>query len=178
MRLANDNACARCAAFTLAEVVVSIFIAGLLFGGIITAYIQGGRRADWSGLSLAAQALAIQQIEQARSAVWDPAHPVYEKNELAALASNLLSFNYNIDANGNTNWSGYSWTNLDLPISGTNVTTATNFVTLTRFAPITGIKMDILKLRVDTVWQYSWGSKVMLCTNTMVDYYAPDNPAN
>ena len=177
MRLANDNANARREAFTLAEVVVAIFIAGLLFGGIITAYIQGGRRAEWSGLSLAAQALAIQQVEQARAAVWDPAHPVYEKNELATMASNFLSFQYSSNAN-NQVWSGYSWTNLDLPISGTNVVTATNFVTLTRFSLVAGIKMDILKLRVDTVWQYSWGSKVMLCTNTMIDYYAPDNPAN
>ena len=48
---------ARVAAFTLTEVVVCVFIMMLLFGAIITSYIQTSYRAEWSGYSLAAQAL-------------------------------------------------------------------------------------------------------------------------
>ena len=52
-------------AFTLAEVVVAIAIMAFVFGGLISAYVQATRRAEWSGYSLAAQAMAIQQLEQA-----------------------------------------------------------------------------------------------------------------
>src|SRR5262249_6001478 len=58
------------AAFTLAEVVVCLAIVALLFGGIITGYMQGAYRAEWAGYNLAAQSLAMQQIEQAKSAKW------------------------------------------------------------------------------------------------------------
>jgi len=50
--------------FTLVEVVVCIAITALMFMGIITAYIHGTYKAEWSGYSLAAQAMAIQQLEQ------------------------------------------------------------------------------------------------------------------
>src|SRR5271165_1914488 len=62
---------ARASAFTLAEVVISMAIVTLVFDGIITAYIQSSLRTEWSGYSLAAQAQAVQSLEQAKSAVWD-----------------------------------------------------------------------------------------------------------
>src|ERR1035437_8503854 len=74
--------------FTLVEVVVSLGIVTLLFSGILTAYIQSSRQAEWAGYSLAAQAIGIQQIEQARSAVWD-----FNTNQLMNL--NLQSWTYN-----------------------------------------------------------------------------------
>jgi type II secretory pathway pseudopilin PulG len=58
--------------FTLAEVVTAIGIVAMIFGGMMVAYTQATRRAQWSGYSMAAQGLAIQQLEQARSAQWDP----------------------------------------------------------------------------------------------------------
>jgi type II secretory pathway pseudopilin PulG len=157
------------AGFTLAEVVVSIAIAALLFVGIIGAYIQSGRRAEWSGYSLAAQALAIQQLEQARSAVWDPAlTPV--KNEITNL--NLISWTY---ANGVG--SGYTTNTLDLPISGTNYVWATNFVSFRLLTNMTGVPgVQVQMIRVDTVWPFFEGNATRAYTNTVASYYAPDNP--
>src|SRR5215470_8330511 len=94
------------AAFTLAEVVMCLAIVALVFGGIITSYVQGAYRAEWAGYNLAAQALAMQQIEQAKSAVWDGSH-----NEF----TNLVLM---------------SWAILDLPRNGTNKVYATNYVTV------------------------------------------------
>jgi prepilin-type N-terminal cleavage/methylation domain-containing protein len=74
--------------FTLVEVVIALGIVTLLFSGILTAYIQSGRQAEWAGYSLAAQAIGVQQIEQARSAVWD-----FNMNQLTNL--HLQSWTYN-----------------------------------------------------------------------------------
>lgn len=153
-------------AFTLVEVVMSIFIAALVFGGIITAYIQSTRRAEWSGYSLAAQALAIQQIEQARSAIYDPGQGVNQVTNLA-----LIGWN-------GTN--GYSWTNLDIPSnSSVGFTRATNYVTITPITPTTptlwpaGASFQMI--RVDTVWPLRLGGTLRFYTNTVCTYLAPDN---
>src|ERR1039457_4634841 len=60
------------AGFTLAEVVVAIAVAMLSFGGVIFGYVLTADRAQWSAYSLAAQSLALQGVEQARAAKWDP----------------------------------------------------------------------------------------------------------
>ena len=60
------------AGFTLSEVVVAIAIATLSFGGVICGYVLTADRAQWSAYSLAAQSLAMQGVEQARAAKWDP----------------------------------------------------------------------------------------------------------
>jgi type II secretory pathway pseudopilin PulG len=155
-------------AFTLMEVMFAIILSVAAFAGVILAYTLTIRRAEWSGYSLAAQALGIQQLEQARSAVWDPA---LGKNELLTL--NLLAWTTN--ASGG---SGYSWANLDLPISGTNATCATNFVTLKKIPSIGGAAgVDLYLLRVDTVWRGGFvsGQKNRLFTNSVGTYFAPDN---
>jgi type II secretory pathway pseudopilin PulG len=107
-------------AFTLAELVMAIAIVAVILGGMTVAYTQTTRRAQWTGYSLAAQALAIQQLEQARSAVWDPS---ISKNELTNL--NLSSWSYSGGM-----LTGYTWTNLDIPISSINAVRATNYVTV------------------------------------------------
>ena len=145
---------ARGAAFTLAEVVISVFIMMLLFAGILTAYIQTSYRAEWSGYSLEAQALAIQQLEQAKAAVWDLQQtPV--KNEI----TNLPSLTY---------------ATLDLPITGTNYVYATNraYVTLITNADIAGVAVYMVK--VDTVWPFRWKNQTVYFTNTIAGYYAPE----
>lgn len=156
------------AAFTLAEVVISIAIAAIVFGGIITAYIQTTRRAEWSGYSLAAQALAIQQLEQARSGIWDSS---LGKNEITNLALN--NWNYNAATRVVT---GYSWTNLDLPVSGGNFVRATNYVTITMLMNVGGVPAVSLQMvQVDTVWPFMTGNTNRLYTNTISTYLAPDN---
>lgn len=155
------------AAFTLAEVVISIAIAAFVFGGIITAYIQTTRRAEWSGYSLAAQALAIQQLEQARSGVWDSS---LGKNEV----TNLVLLNRNVAANGTV--TGYSWTNLDIPVSGGNFTRATNYVTITMLPNVAGVPgVSLQMVQVDTVWPFQIGKTNRFYTNTISTYLAPDN---
>ena len=158
----------RAFAFTLAEVVISLAIAALLFGGIITAYTVTTRRAEWTGYSLAAQSLAVQQLEQARSAVWDPGD---DKNEITNL--NLLSWTYN---NSTKVGKGYSWANLDLPVSGTNFVRATNFVTITMLTNVTGAPgVNLQMVRVDTVWPYTGSGGTHFFTNSLCTYLAPDN---
>jgi type II secretory pathway pseudopilin PulG len=138
------------AAFTLAEVVVCLAIVALLFGGIITGYMQGAYRAEWAGYNLAAQALAMQQIEQAKTAVWDDSH-----NEF----TNLLQV---------------TWAVLDLPRTGTNRVYATNYVTVTTNQVSSSPDIFVQMVKVDTVWPYIRGGQVLYYTNTVADYYAPD----
>jgi prepilin-type N-terminal cleavage/methylation domain-containing protein len=59
-------------AFTLIEVVISIAILALVMGGLIYGYVQANWSAEWSSMSLAAQAYASEGAEQARAADWRP----------------------------------------------------------------------------------------------------------
>ena len=146
---------ARTAGFTLAEVVVSVFIIMLVFAAIITAYIQTSYRAEWTGLSLAAQAAAVQQLEAAKCATWDPlsAPPKDEINQLPRVTSVLL----------------------DLPVTGTNTVYATNYTTITLKTITQGAyTYSNYLVKVDTVWPFRWKAQVVYFTNTVADYYAPD----
>jgi len=138
------------AAFTLAEVVVCVAIVALLFGGIVTGYIQGAYRAEWAGYNLAAQALAMQQIEQAKSAKWD---------------NNVNEF---------TNLLTLTWATLDLPINGTNMVYATNYVTVTPNQISSTPDVFVQMVKVDTVWPYIRKGITLYYTNTVADYYAKD----
>ncbi|MGH7970794.1 MAG: type II secretion system protein [Limisphaerales bacterium] len=140
--------------FTLVEVIMSLAISLLAFSGVICAYIQCSYRAEWSGYSLAAQALAVQQIEQARCADWDiRRYPVYcEITNVPTVTAAVL----------------------DLPVSGTNVIWATNYTTITS-VPITNtFGASVYMVRVDTVWPFRWRTQSSYFTNTVVDYFAPD----
>lgn len=152
----------RRAAFTLVEVTMSIIIAGLVFGGILTGYIQSGRRAEWSGYSLAVQAYGIQQLEQARAAMWDISSEVYV-NQITNL--NLVGWTYT-----GGQWKGYSWTNIDIPYSGANFIRATNYVAVSNVTVSALPPVSVYSVRVDTVWKY----RNKLQTNSMINYYAPD----
>jgi type II secretory pathway pseudopilin PulG len=155
-------------AFTLVEVVVSMCISAIVFGTMISAYIQATRRAEWSGYSLAAQALAVQQLEQARSAVWDPA---LGKNEVTNL--NLKSWTYN---SSTRICKGYTYTNLDVPVAGGNVTWATNYITISLLTNVTGTPgVSLQIIRVDTAWPFSAGGARKFYSNTVSTYMAPDN---
>jgi type II secretory pathway pseudopilin PulG len=146
---------ARTAAFTLVEVLISVFIIMLVFGAIITGYIQTSYRAEWSGYSLAAQAAAVQQLEAAKCAVWDPlsAPPKDEIIQLPRVTSVLL----------------------DLPVTGTNTLYATNTTTITLKLITQGAYVySNYLVQVDTVWPFRWKNQVVYFTNTIAGYYAPD----
>ena len=154
------------AGFTLPEVIMAVVITAVAFGGIIMAYTQSARRAQWSGYSLAAQALAIQQIEVTRSCVWDMA---IGKNDI----TNLPLINKTFSA-GTVR--GYTTNYLDLPTTGTNYVRATNYITLTQIQIAVGAPVQLI--RVDTVWPFTWGKTNRLFTNTICTYIAPDNRDN
>lgn len=138
--------------FTIAEVVVSLAIAAVALGGMIYGYILSGKRSEWSGYSLAAQALAVQRVEQIRAAKWDTqAYPAVDQ------------LNY-------TNFPTVTTGVMDLPVSGTNLVTVTNYTTISTVqisaSPLITVKM----IRVDTVWPFN-GERF---SNTVVTYRAPD----
>ena len=153
--LGNRSSQAQVSGFTLVEVALAMSIIAMVFSITIVAYIHACTRAKWSGYSLAAQALAVQQIEQARSAVWDPTQnpPVDELANLPTKTTNQLN----------------------LPISGTNVLFATNYITVSL---LTNNGSQFHMVRVDTVWNFVGyaTNRVHIFTNTAVSYFAPDNP--
>lgn len=153
--------------FTLVEVVMSLAIATLLFSGILTAYIQMNRQAEWAGYALAAHTIGTHQIEQARSGVWDYS---ISKNELTNL--NLLAWSYNATTKVGT---GYTTSILDLPISGTNIVVVTNFVTV-KMLTLTGFtNAQVQMVTVDTVWPFLTPQGNRLFTNRTASYFGPDN---
>src|SRR5277367_1254630 len=71
LRLAQAGGRAGRAGFTLAEILIAFLIFGMTTSGLIYGYVQANRMAEMSSMSLAAQSLAQQGLEQARSAEWD-----------------------------------------------------------------------------------------------------------
>jgi prepilin-type N-terminal cleavage/methylation domain-containing protein len=135
-------------AFTLVEVLMSLFVGAILVGGLITGYVLSSRRAEWSAYSLAAQALAIEKIEQTRAAKWDlQAYPIIND-----LRSDVFPPDVQV---------------LDIPVSGTNTAYATNFTTIVDVPGSSPLKF----VQVDCVWQFAGGR---VFTNTIATYRAPD----
>ena len=156
------------AAFTLVEVVIAALIVGLVFGGIINCYIQSGMRVQWTGYSLAAQNLAMEVLEQAKAARWDPTSG---QNQL--LSMNLTATNYN---SGTSTYTGRSTGILDVPYAGTNFTLATNYVTVQLISGVgnqTNVAVEFV--RVDTVWPFFMRSTNLLFTNTVATIMSPDD---
>jgi hypothetical protein len=139
----------RLAAFSLAEVVVATGVTGMAVSGIIYGYILTAQRAEWSGLSLAAQASAISAIERTRAAKWDPSATVP--------VDQLTTNNFTNEV-----------VKLDLPISGTNIVWATNSYLISQISSNPPVKM----MTVTTTWKFSINSKVF--TNKVVVYRSPE----
>ena len=145
----------RCPAsgFTLVEVVVALVIMALLFAGIVVGFTQTSWRAEWSSYNLAAQNLALQGLEQARAATWDPlaATPVDQCTQarFPTTVSNIL----------------------DVPISGTNITYATNIWSI---RTITNGSYPVKMIRVDCIWAFQRTSGRKVFTNTVATFRAPN----
>ena len=135
-------------AFTLIEVVMATALAATTVGASVYAYVMAAQRSEWSAYALAAQSLAVQQLEQCRAAKWDPmAYPPVDE---------LVSSNFPPSVNI-----------LDIPISGTNIVRATNITTITVISQDPPLK----QIRVDCRWPFYQGGHF---TNTIVTYRAPD----
>jgi len=133
---------------TLVEVVLSLGIGAMVFGGVLLGYVQSAKRAEWSAYHLAAQASASQRLESARAAKWD--------TQSAPPMDMLVSSNFPPTVEI-----------LDVPQSGTNVTYTTNFVVITDVTVNPPLKM----IRVESIWAFRSRG---LFTNTTATYRAPD----
>lgn len=153
MKIRNVTAHSGCAlAFTIVETVMSVVIAGIIFGAILMAYVFSARFAEWSGYSMAAQSLGVQQIEQIRAAKWDT-QAVPEVDEWPPRETFMTEP-----------------VELDVPRSGTNVLYGTNFITVSTNLPGLPSGMRLKMVRVDTVWSF----RDELFTNSIATYLAPD----
>jgi Tfp pilus assembly protein PilV len=136
------------AGISLAEVVVSMGLLGMSIGGIINGYVYATRQAEWSAYSLAAHSLAVQRLEQARAAKWDPqAYPSVDR---------VIQANFPVVS-----------AVLDVPMSGTNCVIAT----ITTTVSTVSVNPPARMIRVDCRWPFmnrGW------FTNTIVSYRAPD----
>jgi type II secretory pathway pseudopilin PulG len=137
--------------FTLVEVVIAVLISTIVFASVVYAYVGANNRSEWSAYSFAAQSLAQQAIEQARTAKWDPQNwPAY-------------------DDLGVTNYTQVEW--LDVPLSGPQVL-ATNYVSI---STVTN-SPELRQLRADCVWvlviRYHGAAGPF--TNTAVSFRAAD----
>ncbi|EEF57519.1 PulJ/GspJ family protein [Pedosphaera parvula] len=142
------------AGFTLVEVVVALAIMTLLFAGIIIGFTQTAQRAEWSAYSLAAQNLALQGLEQARAAKWDP---LSVKGDDQCVQSNFPSVGTNI---------------LDVPVAGGNKTYATNTWTITTLT--NNSAYPIKMIRVDCTWPFVRPSGTNVFKNTVATFRAPN----
>ena len=136
------------AGFTLAEQLISMAVALVLISGIVSGFIQAVKQAEWSSYSLAAQSLANQCLEQARSAKWDPSgYPAVDQ---------LQSANFPINVQI-----------LDIPMTRSNIVYATNVITISTISTTPALRM----IRVDCTWPFFNRGNF---SNTVVSYRAPD----
>jgi prepilin-type N-terminal cleavage/methylation domain-containing protein len=136
------------AGMTLVEVTVAMAIAGLAIGGIINGYNYCTTSSQKAALFLAANARAMERIEETRSAKWDTASsPVVDAVTSANFTNKLIS--------------------LDISGTGGVILPATVQTTIT---PVS-VNPPLKRIRVDCIWQYRG---VQWVTNTIETYRAPD----
>jgi type II secretory pathway pseudopilin PulG len=145
----------RSAAFTLAEVVVSIGILASVMAGLIYGYIQTNYRAQLSSMSLAAESLAAQSVEQARAAKWDV------HSQLPGIGPGSS------DELPPTNYMQIFTNSLLVPATGKGVT-VTNYVSVSNAYS----NPPVREIRADCVWRAPFSGKWF--TNTMVTYRISD----
>jgi type II secretory pathway pseudopilin PulG len=145
----------RGAAFTLAEVVVSVGILASVMGGLIFGYVQVNYRAQWSSMSLAAQSLAAQSVEQARAAKWDVHSQVPGTGP--GMSDELPPTNYTeIFTNA-----------LLVPATGKAIS-VTNYVSITSAYN----NPPVRQIRADCVWRAPFAGKWF--TNSVITYRISD----
>jgi Tfp pilus assembly protein PilV len=156
-------------AFTLAEVLVSFLIFGMVVSGLIYGYIQSNRMAEWSSMSLAAQSYAQQGAEMARAADWRPRD--YPPATGAGTMDELPATTNGLPARTNSDF-------MDIPIKG--VPTNTDFpYWMTNYVYVTTISANpaLRQIRSDAQWEFAraeTGTNRIFYTNTVILLRAPD----
>lgn len=135
-----------CRGLSLCEIVISLALTTLSVAAIIDGYVLCARQAETSALHFAAQAQALERLEQIRAAKWDPnADPP-------------------VDQIWTTNFPPVTRV-LDLP-SRTTERFATNITTV----QVVSTTPPLKAIKIQTVW--AWNQR--LYTNTITTYRGPD----
>lgn len=135
-------------AVTLVETLVAMMVVAVTIAATVNGYILAANRAEWSAQSLAAHSLAIQRMEQIRSAAWNMTGEFPVDNVTEANFPDSKSL-------------------LDMPISGSNTVTAVTYTRISTVSTNPALKM----IRVDCVWPYRERG---FFTNTLITYRAPE----
>jgi hypothetical protein len=139
---------------TLVEVVVALAITGLMVAGIVEGYIFCTTSTVKDSLYMAANARAMQRLEETRSAIWAPyrAQPVDE-----LVASNFLDETNVV---------------LDLSASSSTPTLATLHTDISQISPSSSSPLSppVRRVHVDCIWQFQ-GVGI---TNSIETCRAPD----
>lgn len=122
-------------------------IASVAVAGIVTGHHVALRQSLWSASSGAAQSLALQRLEQVRSAKWD--------SRAAVPVDELVTTNF-----------PPQMLRLAVPLGSSNVSFATNYTTIATVSEEPPLKL----VRVDCAW--SFAGKAF--TNTVFTCRAPD----
>ena len=116
---------------TLVEVIVALAITGLMVAGIIRGYVYCATSAVRAELAQAANAKAMQRIEETRSAQW---------NTSSSLAvDQLVTTNFPVET-----------VTLDMPGTDTNGTPATLQTTISQIS----LTPPLRRIRADCIWQF------------------------
>ena len=135
------------AGVTLVEVVISMAITGMAVGGIVNGYNYCTNSAHKAALSLAANALAMERIEETRSATWAP--------DLEQPVDQLVASNFPNKV-----------VTLDLSGSGAMVLPATIRTEISQVS----VSPKLKRIRVDCIWKFRG---VQWVTNTIETCRAP-----
>jgi prepilin-type N-terminal cleavage/methylation domain-containing protein len=136
------------AGMTLIEVVVALAIAGLMVAGIVTGYIFCSTSTIKDSLYMAANARAMERIEETQSAQWDTSiSPAVDQ----LVASNFLPQTVTLNISG----------------SDPNVISATVNTDISQISLLPPLK----RIHVDCIWQFQGGDFI---TNSIETCRAPD----
>jgi Tfp pilus assembly protein PilV len=137
-----------CAGIAVIEVIISMGVAAVAIGCIISGYLLAAKAAELSASSAAVQWSAIQALERTRSARWEPlaATPVDE----------LVQTNFPTSVIA-----------LDIPLKKKKVAYATNRITITSLTGYPTLRM----IRVETTWASSSRGPY---TNSLITYRSAD----
>ncbi|HMD55363.1 MAG TPA: hypothetical protein VKJ65_12500 [Phycisphaerae bacterium] len=133
---------------TLVEVVVSLAIAGLIIGGIVSGYTFCLASTEKAELAQVANAKALERLEETQSATWDTAsYPVVDQ----LVATNFPDQNILLNITG----------------SGPSGAPATLKTAISQIS----LAPPLREIRVDCIWQFRGAG---MTTNTIETIRAPD----
>jgi type II secretory pathway pseudopilin PulG len=135
-------------AFTLVEIAVALGVAALMMAGMFKGYTMASRRAQFSSFQLAANSMAMQQMESIVAATW-----VVSGTSVTNIFSPTLT-NTQISA-------------LGVPSSGTNLVYGTNYATVKQLSTYP----PYLMVQVSCVWNFMG---MGIFTNTVAVLRSPD----